>query len=347
MDVAMNPSNVKPSDEASKVNFLRRQMCVTLPTVLSGDVDLADKTAIVTGGNAGLGFQCCVQLVDLGLGRLVIAARNEAKGQAAKEELCARKHTKTTIEVWWLDLGSYDSVQAFVERVKTLDGVDMIVQSAAMFGVDFKVNDKTKHEEMVQVNYLSNALLTILLLPVLRAKKRAGKPATRIAWVNSETAAWAQFKERSGESILAELDKPGGFEYLERYCTSKLLCQLFVVELCRRVSASTAVVVLVNPGFCWGSRLHRDVGGVVGGVLAVVKRIIGRSPEEGARTLTDAVVRHGDEVHGQYLGDCKLKPMAPLVYQAEGAKIAEALWAETMAELEFAHVEEVLAGVGE
>ncbi|KAI1496964.1 putative short-chain dehydrogenase/reductase family protein [Biscogniauxia marginata] len=339
-----NPSNISPSKEASQVDFLRRQFRVSPPAVSAADVDLKGKTAIITGGNSGLGFYSATELLSLGLGRLIITARDEAKGKAAVDALFAKRPSGTSVEVWPLNLSDYGSITSFVERVKTLDRLDIIIQNAAAFAVEFRINPNTKHEDMFQVNYLSNALLSILLLLVLKAKK--AKTPARVVLVNSETAAWGKFKERNSTPIFDAFDKkPSSFDFQDRYYTSKLLCQLFVVELTKRVPPSVAVITLVNPGFCWGSGLHHEVSGITSSILTGVKRVIGRSSVVGARTLTDAAVNHGEEVHGQYLGDCKLKPLAPLIYKPEGAKLAEKLWGETMAELAPFKASEVVAEV--
>lgn len=302
-----NPSNISPAKEAGQVDFLRRQFRVSPPAVHPADVDLKGKTAIITGGNSGLGFHSGAELLGLGLSRLIITARDEAKGKAAVKALSDKKPSGTSVEVWPLNLSDYDSITSFVERVKTLDHLDIFIQNAAAFAVEFRTHPTTQHEEVIQTNYLSNALLCILLLPVIAANK--AKMSTRIVWVNSETAAWAKFKEKNSTSLLTALDKkPSSFDFIERYYTSKLLCQLFIVELTKRIPPSVAVIILVNPGFCWGSGLHHETSGISGSILAAMKRLIGRSTPIGARTLTDAAVKHGEEVHGQYLGDCKLKP---------------------------------------
>ena len=41
--------------------------------------------------------------------------------------------------------------------------------------------------------------------------------------------------------------------------------------------------------------------------------------------------------------DCR--SMAPIVYTTEGEKVSEQLWKETMEELAFAHVEDVLRDI--
>ena len=50
----------------------------------------ADRTALVTGANSGLGFETAAQLADQGYGQVIITARNQHKADAARDELIAR-----------------------------------------------------------------------------------------------------------------------------------------------------------------------------------------------------------------------------------------------------------------
>ncbi|KFA79672.1 hypothetical protein S40288_09075, partial [Stachybotrys chartarum IBT 40288] len=340
-----NPTSIAPAKEASQGDFFRRQLRITPPAVTRADADLAGKVAIITGGNSGLGFNCGKQLLSFGLRRLIITARDEPKGLNAQKSLAQAAPAGSSVEVWPLDLANYDSINSFVNRAKALDRLDIVILSAGTFSASFRIVPETNHEMTVQVNYISDALLTILLLPVLKAKKAASP--SRLIWVNSETAAWAKFKERTSTSLLTRLDtKPAGsFDPIDRYYTSKLLGQLFIVELARRVSPDLAEIAMVNPGLCYGSTLHREASGVSGVILGIFKRTFGRTLEVGARTLTDAAVKHGPEIHGQYLGDCVLKPLAPLLYEPDGAKLANQLWTETLTDLSFANAEQIIAGL--
>lgn len=298
--------DITPEKEASQANWLYRQLFVYPPAISRRDVHLAGKPAIVTGSNIGLGLECARQLLDLGIEKLILAVRDEAKGAAARETL--RTASKVIIEVWKLDLSHYDSVTAFTERAKTLPRLDFVVLNAGVFKVTFDQNPDTHHEEVIQVNYLSTALLTILMLPVIQSKNTSEAPG-RLVLVSFETSAWAAFKERESRPLLPAFDKPESFDMQERYYTSKLLGQLFMVELVKRVPPSVAIINACNPGLCHGSGLHHETtSSVAGYIFAAIKRIIGRSTQIGARFLTDAAVNHGEESHGQYLGDGKLKP---------------------------------------
>lgn len=172
--------------------YLFRQFFVTPKAVSRSEVDLSGKTAIVTGSNIGLGLECSRQLLDLGLSKLVLAVRDETKGETARASLReGRKLEDSIIEVWKLDLSSYDSVTKFAERARTLEHLDIAVLNAGVYKVEFTTNTVTGYEEDVQVNYLSTALLTILLLPIIKAKK-VGESG-RITIVSSDTAGVCTF----------------------------------------------------------------------------------------------------------------------------------------------------------
>jgi NAD(P)-dependent dehydrogenase (short-subunit alcohol dehydrogenase family) len=186
----MSPAfDISAEKEASISQYLYRQLFVKPPAVSRRDVDLSGKTAIVTGSNIGLGLECARQLLDLGLSKLILAVRDDAKGEAARTNLSAGRSLEAgAIEVWKLDLSAYDSITKFAERASSLERLDIAVLSAGVYKVNMTFNAATGYEEDVQVNYLSTALLTILLLPVLKAKKSGTAPG-RLTIISSDTAA--------------------------------------------------------------------------------------------------------------------------------------------------------------
>ncbi|EGE06038.1 short-chain dehydrogenase/reductase [Trichophyton equinum CBS 127.97] len=305
---------------ATSLAFYQRQLFTTPPLTSPDKVDLAGKTAIITGSNTGLGFECAQQLLDLGLSKLILAVRNETKGEEARGKLLSGRNADNhSIQVWKLDLLCYGSIVSFVERTKGLERLDFFVNNAAFTRLSFAINEKTGHEGIIQVNYFSLALLTILILPVLRDKNSAQQPG-RLVNVSSDTASWATIVTQH----------------------PSYLRQLFLAQLARRVPPSIAVINTPNPGLCQTS-LTRDFKGSLQGILFGIFRLIfARTAAIGARSITDAVVNHGSESHGQYLEDGTVQPMAPFVYTDKGEEVAELLWEETMTELSFANVSEIL-----
>ncbi|OQE13093.1 hypothetical protein PENFLA_c054G01465 [Penicillium flavigenum] len=254
--------------------FLYRQFLVC-PSKAPSTTSLRGKAGIVTGSNTGL-------------------------GEAARESLLASLSASAKaplVEVWELDMGSYLSIIEFVDRLKRSEIlIDFALLNAGVANFNFTVNQLTSHESSIQINWLSTALLTLLLLPELDRQAANNLNRTRpvISIVGSETAAWAKFPEaqvstEQGIPLIDVLDDKSHFDMGDRYYTSKLLYQLFFLELFgKRSSAkrSTGTILnLVNPGFCYGSELHRTAEGAFEKVLGGMKRVIGRSVSMGARTL--------------------------------------------------------------
>lgn len=337
----MKPNfDVSPEQEGGVLSFLRRQLFFHPAEVR--DVSLQGKTAIVTGSNVGVGLESARQLLDLGVSKLILAVRNDAKGQAAKVDLLkGRDLEEGTIDVWALDLLSYESVQAFVARTKLLERIDIVILNAGILPAKQVIHPKTGHDEGIQVNYLSTVLLLVLILSVIK-DKQAAEPA-RITIVNSDGAAWTAFKGKESDNILAALDKPDGWGMPDRNFVAKVMVQLFVTKLVKSVPSSLAIINLVTPGMVHDSEMSRETkAGFLGMTVEAIRRQVGSTSAVGARLVVDAAVNHGSETHGQYLSEQRLKPMAPLVYSSEGEKIREQLWKETKAEFTFIDMDKIV-----
>lgn len=156
--------------EATRLGGLRRQFTKYKP--LSSNVQLDDAVAIVTGSNVGLGLEASRELLQLGLSNLIMGVRSEEKGNRAADAL-RRDFPRATISVWIIDIESYNSIREFAERCATLRRIDIVILNAAIApNPSFTPVTGTGHELSMQVNYLSTALLDILLLPILKAKKQ-------------------------------------------------------------------------------------------------------------------------------------------------------------------------------
>lgn len=276
--------------------------------------DLSGKVAIVTGANSGLGLECSRQLLSYGLSRLIIAVRSQEKGSKAAAELLS-KYAKAKVEVWQLDMASYTSVQAFAERVKSdLPRVDFVVLNAGVMNWNWSIVPSTRHEEMFQVNYLSQALLTLLLVPVLKSKSPPESPA-HITWVNSALSLIAKYPERKQEPMFPTFDDQAKFDRGDRYNTTKALAHFFLWKLSDYVLAEDVIVTITDPAYVRGTQLgnsgkqelFRKGGFLLKGAVWLFERTA-RTLENGTSTLVDAVVNHGKESHGSFIMGWRIAP---------------------------------------
>ena len=272
---------------------------------------LAGKVAIVTGANQGLGFEASRQLLTLGLSHLILAVRSLEKGSAAASAL-ATANPSAKIDVWALDMLSYDSIQSFVHKCDTdlPQRIDYTILNAGIAPTQFQKSISTGHEATVQVNHLSTALLTLLLLPTLKLKSRPQDPPPRLTIVNSVTAHLCKFPNRAQRPLLASFDDPKNppWNPQERYGVSKLLSQLFLVRLAESIRPDDVIINMVDPGLTKGTNLGRDASGLVLLASKAFFGIAGRTLDKGAATYVDALLGHGREAHGSFLMNCEVAP---------------------------------------
>lgn len=135
--------------------------------------------------------------------KVILACRSIEKGEAAKKDIEGSAKRPGVVEVWPLDLGSYESVKQFAERAKTLKRLDGVVENAGMLTDKFALlegNESTSasplrsdillglraDDSAVTVNVVSTFLLALLLLPKLREVAAEFNTAPTIAIVSSE-----------------------------------------------------------------------------------------------------------------------------------------------------------------
>lgn len=290
-------------------SFLYRQLCVHPPPI-PPTLSLTGQTILITGSNSGIGLSAASQCVSLNAATILLAVRSLSKGEEAKASILqSNPNTKTNIEVWLLDMESFSSILAFGKKVNELKRLDVVILNAGVFKTAWDVSGDG-YESSLQVNHLSTALLSLLVLPVLRKTSIQLKKSTRLTFTSSEVHMWTPFKEQSAPHILELVNTESNFiPGLPNYSVSKLLnvfwIREFVAQLDKRQSqhASTdgdLIVNFFNPGSV-KTGLHRDTK-----ALQIFDAIIGWTVEEGGRLVIDAAFVKGKETHGCYLSEAKV-----------------------------------------
>ncbi|KAJ6555082.1 hypothetical protein DFH09DRAFT_1365799 [Mycena vulgaris] len=145
--------------------------------------DLRGRTVVITGSNRGVGFEAAKHFAENKVGRLILACRNIDAGNSAAQEI-SESTGCCSVTCWPLDLGSFTSIQEFVKRIEDENiHVDILVGNAAI--MSYKLSTTADNwEMMLQVNYLSNVLLTMLLLPHMSRPTKDFTP--RVILLSSE-----------------------------------------------------------------------------------------------------------------------------------------------------------------
>jgi NAD(P)-dependent dehydrogenase (short-subunit alcohol dehydrogenase family) len=297
----MQPNKDSPGVMLFKSQFLGK------PAKPIKDINLSGKVAIVTGASTGIGFHACIHLLSFQLSHLILAVRSVKKGKDAASRLSA-KFPGAKIEVWTLEMSSYESIQAFVRRVeKDLVRLDIVILNAGLVKQKYGVVKSTGHEEVIQVNYISTVLLSILILPALKTKSPSSAPG-RLTIVGSGTALIAEFPNREQVPLLKSFDDEAKWDPTAQYQGSKLMGHYYIAKLVDYVNPKDVIVNVVDPGLCKGSDFFRDATGITSVIYAIVKTIAGRSLPLASSTYVDATIVKGQDSHGCYVMDWKICP---------------------------------------
>ncbi|KAJ6050123.1 hypothetical protein N7460_001536 [Penicillium canescens] len=295
----------------------------------------AGQTIIVTGSNTGLGYEAVRHFVRLDAGQVILAVRSVKKGEAAKASIEASSGRKNVIEVWQLEMDKYDSIKAFASRCNSLDRLDVVVENAGILSNTYEESEGT--EISIKVNVIGTFLLALNLFPILRRSQARTGQISRLVITSSFVHYNAKFRERHEDSIFDALSNKKKSNMNDRYNVSKLLEVMLVRSIAAAMkdsphAAEPIILNNVHPGLC-ESELDKDVKGLASYLLAFAKALVARTTEVGGRTLVHSAAA-GDESHGQYMSECRVREPSAFVRSKQGAETQERVHKELMAILE-------------
>ncbi|KAK7978077.1 hypothetical protein PG996_004123 [Apiospora saccharicola] len=284
------------------------KLFVKLPVPEAGP-DISEQVFIVTGANGGLGFESSLHLSRLGVGKLILGVRSLTKGEDAKRRIIdLTGQYPSTIEVWPLDMDSYDSVKAFATRVSAaLPRLDGVLANAGVMTTQWSLSEG--YEKTLNVNFISTFLLYMLLLPKMRESGRTTGHICRFAIPNSalyNMAPLAELDPDKNLSIIERLNNEKSADMGGRYSLSKLLVLFAVRELAERSSVTgkgDSIINTPNPSFCKSNLAHETADSRA---YKVFEKAMARSAEEGSRVLVHGLLV-GPEANGQYLSNCQVE----------------------------------------
>jgi NAD(P)-dependent dehydrogenase (short-subunit alcohol dehydrogenase family) len=289
---------------------------------------MIDETVVITGGNAGLGYQCAKHLAAGDPGHhVVLACRSLARGEAAAEALRAETDNPN-ITVMELDLASLASVRAFYDTFSHADLPPLrgVVCNAGVSasGVPGAPRTADGFEAVFAVNHLGHFLLTNLLLT------RMGDHG-RVVFVTSDLHDPPPFFPVRVTYTSATAIATGGGPGMKAYCTSKL-CNLYCAyEMARLLSEQTDRHITVNafnPGAMSDTGFAAPTGnalvrGATRALGAVMGGLIGKqstSTASGAalaRLITDPALA---TTTGTYFDRGTRAPSSPLSHNRDNAR---------------------------
>jgi NAD(P)-dependent dehydrogenase (short-subunit alcohol dehydrogenase family) len=211
--------------------------------------DLHRRTAIVTGGALGIGYEIARACVLHGA-RVIMVNRNGEQGDVAIKKIKEEVGEDAQIEWVGCDLGNLKEVKDVFTGIRDREErLDLLILSA---GINANQYGETADgiDRHFQVNWLGQFYVCNLLLPLLRkTSKIPDAPAPRIVWESSE-------QHRAAPSVVhfGSLDEINNAEIgnLELYGRSKLAIILGVkygfLDRVIKPNNDNIYVLSVHPG---------------------------------------------------------------------------------------------------
>ena len=199
---------------------------------------MTDRIAVITGANAGLGFQTALQLARLGT-HVVMACRSVDRGGKAESALLAEVPDARTTVIQ-VDVSEPESIQEFGRRfAEEVGELDVLVNNAGIVGIPLARNS-VGHELQLATNYLGPFAMTGTLLPFFRRDAlgrivNVGSLAHRLAKLEVDDLNW----------------ESRAYNEWRAYARSKLALLAFTMELDRRLRQRRSAIsaLSAHPGF--------------------------------------------------------------------------------------------------
>ena len=281
-----------------------------------GNLRLDGKTAIVTGGYAGIGLETTRVLAGAGA-RVIVPARNRAKAERALAGI-------ENVAIDELDLAIPASIDAFAARFGDRP-LHLLINNAGIMAAPLS-RDARGLESQLATNHVGHVQLFVRLLPALRRANGA-----RVVALSSRghTRSAFHFEDPSFEH------RP--YEKLLAYGQSKTANVLFAVEVDRRYQRDGIRAFALHPGAILETDLTRHYTPAELEALVERARRVGsfKTIAEGAATTVFCATSPLlDGRGGVYCENCDIAPITTegetgVRAYAIDPEIAARLWAWT------------------
>jgi NAD(P)-dependent dehydrogenase (short-subunit alcohol dehydrogenase family) len=271
--------------------------------------DVREKTILVTGASAGIGYEAAVELLRRGA-KVVMVGRDAARTAAAAREAAARSGAAEP-PFLLCDFSSQAKVrglaQAFLAQHSRLD---VLVNNAGGVNKDRGVT-ADGIETTFAVNHLGYFLLTNLLLDLL--VKSAPARVVTVASVG----------HRRGTLDFDDLGFEKGYSIMKAYARSKLANVLFANELARRLEGRGVTSNSLHPGSV-ATNIWSGAPLWAKPIIFFLFRPFFITPKEGGDRIVQLVADPGlADTTGRYFENGRVVEPAPL---ARDAALGRRLW---------------------
>ncbi|KAM7198485.1 hypothetical protein V8F33_004991 [Rhypophila sp. PSN 637] len=296
----------------------------------------AGRTALITGANGAFGSRAARMFATRDIGTLVLAdVRNcsPLKSEIEKELKEAGKPVPKIL-VWQIDMMTFDGCRLVEQKArKELKTLDHVLLAAGILAFNRRESPEG-WEHSIQVNFLSTALISLLLLPLLKSSPSNPNPPclTFVTSFGLYPAAPTMGVPKTGSYLKKMSNNKDGLAQGHQYGRSKGLLLYFARELAARVTAAGKNVTInsADPGSSWTPLTNAGKEMLIPRLLT---NFSARDPQFGAAVLVNGASA-GKEGHGQIMQDYDTADYPPFMLRKSGQNAQKLVWKETREEFE-------------
>ncbi|MEM7104962.1 MAG: SDR family oxidoreductase [Bacteroidota bacterium] len=201
--------------------------------------DLTGKTYVITGANAGAGFEASKILLSKSA-EVVMLNRNEKKSNKAINDIKEQLGANAKVSFIKMDLAELSSVQSAAKTVNNkVPKIDALICNAAVAQIAKQELTPDGFESQLGINHYGHFLLVKLLFNKVEQSKG------RIVVVGSEG-----YKMGLKSIQFEDMNFDKNYNPMRTYCHSKLAQMMFAYELQNRIKAADkkVEVYVCHPG---------------------------------------------------------------------------------------------------
>jgi len=281
---------------------------------------LTDKCVAITGTTSGTGYWAAMAAVQKGAKAVLLLNRQSHRSKLANDEITAAGGKATAVTTVECDLMSFESVKTAAEQLNGLatqyGGLDVLACNAGVMSV---ADERTADgfDVQMQVNHLSHALLTKLVMPSLE-QAAASRGEARVCMHSSGARFLPLGKEKFATKHMTRCPagslggNSGAFTMMNfagattvRYTHSKLANTVYAMALHDQLTTAGSKVksLAAEPGLAttslagngWQTKPGKPVSQMLMGPFKPMLKMLGQSGPDGACPLILACF--GSEAH--------------------------------------------------
>ncbi len=294
-----------------------------LASRFSDDDRADDKTVLITGANSGLGYGMAVEFARRGAS-VIMAGRSKIPEAA---EQVKQESGSDKVEILYLDLSKIESIHQFVNLLaerKIL--IDICIFNAAT-ALPGSRQTASGQDEMFLVNYLSNVILSQLLLSKGVMELKNEPPLSKMIYISSDSHQGATYIDYDE---FGTYFKYGVSKGISNYSYFKLVLNTYATELSRRINreGNRLIINVICPGPV-ASNIVKEAPWLLRMTLKGIFRVVFKSPSKASRPVVYMALSSDYEgKSNEYLHMFNPKKMDPKVYEVQEG---EKLWARSLA----------------